>query len=334
MTETMKSSQLDLLKVNNVTKVFSRGIFSPNAVVAVENITLDIPSDDPRIVTIAGESGSGKSTLGLMVLNFLKPTSGNIVYQGIDLQEMSGKVYSDYRRGVQAVFQNPFEAFNPFYKVDHVFEVAIKKFGLSKTKTESKKMISNALEVVRLDPGKTLGRYSHQLSGGQLQRIMLARAFLLKPKLIVADEPVSMIDASLRAIVLDIMLTLKKEHGISQLYITHDLSTALQISDQVNITYRGNIVEWGNADSVIQNPMHPYTQLLIASIPSPDPTEQWTKTLDLEIVDDTNNLLNNGCKFYHRCPHRMEVCLNSIPPQYPVALDHFAACFLYQQKCS
>jgi len=319
-----------LLEVQNATKVFRSGLLRRDKVVAVDNMSLVLPGDEPRTMTIAGESGSGKTTLALMVLGLLTPTSGRILFRGADIHRMTGRVFMNYRREVQGVFQNPYEAFNPFYKIDHVFGLAIDKFKLAKSKSEAQQITADALEVVRLDPDEILGRYPYQLSGGQLQRILLARAFLLKPRLIVADEPVSMIDVSLRAIVLDIMISLKNEEfGISQLYITHDLSTALQISDEILITYRGIVVEKGDAEAVIQNPKHPYTQLLINAIPLPDPDQKWTEPLKFAVGDEVSVVTQRGCKFYDRCPFRMKMCFDTRPPFYPVGQNHSAACYLY-----
>ena len=323
-----------LLDIQNVTKIFGSGLLSKDEVIAVENVSLMLPEGDARIITIAGESGSGKSTLGLMTLGFLEPDNGAIHYKGNDIYHMRGNSYASFRREVQAVFQNPFEAFNPFYHVDHTFDLVIKKFKLASDRNEIREMVEAALNVVRLDPENTLGKYPHQLSGGQLQRIMLARAFLLKPRIIVADEPVSMIDASLRAIVLDIMVELKEQFGISQLYITHDLSTALQISDELLIMYQGNVVERGDIEAVIENPQHPYTQLLIQSIPTPDPTEKWEKPLGLEIEDLEDTSLANGCKFYDRCPHRMDRCLTAFPQYYEANMNQLVACYLYDESKS
>jgi oligopeptide/dipeptide ABC transporter ATP-binding protein len=321
-----------LLEVRNVTKVFGGGLFRRDAVVAIDDVSLALPADEPRTMTIAGESGSGKTTLALAVLGLLPPTSGKILFRGTDIQKMESAAFMKYRREVQPVFQNPYEVFNPFYRIDHVFDIVINRFRLARSKSEARRITAHALEVVRLDPDEILGRYSHQLSGGQLQRIMIARAFLLKPRLIVADEPVSMIDVSIRAIILDIMVSLKKEFGISQLYITHDLSTALQISDEILITYRGSIVERGDAEAVIQNPKHPYTQLLINSIPLPDPDRRWTKPLELVVEDEVTVVTQIGCKFYDRCPFRMRICLDARPPLYRVGQNHDAACYLYRDS--
>jgi peptide/nickel transport system ATP-binding protein len=178
---------------------------------------------------------------------------------------------------------------------------------------------------------EVLEKYPHQLSGGQRQRMMVARAFLLKPRLIVADEPVSMVDASLRAMILDIMLRMRDEYNISFLYITHDLSTAYQIGDQIYILYQGSIAERGETTQVIENPKHPYVQLLIDSIPVPDPTQKWSTNLVLPSEEELRSKVNTGCRFYPRCPHRMDRCLTKQPPLYPVdGNKHEAACYLYE----
>ena len=202
-------------------------------------------------------------------------TSGQVLYRGRDIGKLDKRSWLTYRREVQAIFQDPFGVYNPFYRVRHVFDVAIKRFGLSSSRSESRELIEEALLVVGMRGDEVLDKHPHQLSGGQRQRLMVARAYLLKPKLIVADEPVSMVDASLRAMILDIMLRLRDEQGISFLYITHDLSTAYQIGDEICILYQGAIVERGDTQQVIDNPQHDYSKLLISSIPVPDPDVTW-----------------------------------------------------------
>ncbi len=187
------------------------------------------------------------------------------------------------------------------------------------------------MEVVGLRPNEVLGKYPHQLSGGQRQRIMIARAFLLKPRLIVADEPVSMVDASLRAMILEIMVRLKRDFGISILYITHDLSTAFQISDDIYVLYRGTVAEAGDVVSVIGEPRHPYTRLLVSSIPSPDPSTKWRERIDLRLDEAGSASGSAGCTFAHRCPLVMPICRVQMPPRFTVGEQHVAACFLYQE---
>ena len=273
----------DLLRVSQVSHIFGKG---SDAKKAVDGVDITFAIGRPSVITIAGESGSGKSTLAMMALGFLPPSSGKILYRGSDIYLSSKSSFHVFRRRVQAVFQNPFDVFNPFYKVDHALHLVIRKFGLSTAKTDAKKMIYKALEDVHLDPSRILGKYPHQLSGGQLQRTAIARALLAKPELLIADEPVSMIDASLRLQVLQHLIELKENHGVSILYITHDLSTALQISDELLIMYKGKIVERGSAENVILAPEHPYTQLLMRSIPVPDPKERWDDETPDELPGD------------------------------------------------
>lgn len=260
-----------LLSLEGVSQAFDSG---SHRTLAVDNVSYRIATDTPSLVTVAGESGSGKSTLAMMILGFLAPTSGTVRYEGQDIYRLDTAGFRKFRRSVQAVFQNPFETFNPFYPVDRTLRYVIGNFGLAKSRDEVDDLIHSALRSVDLAPPKVLGRFPHQLSGGQLQRISIARAFLVRPRLLVADEPVSMIDASLRVHVLRHLLRLKSEAGTTIIYITHDLSTALQISDQVLIMYRGSIVEQGEATEVIQRPRHAYTKRLISAIPIPDPTSQ------------------------------------------------------------
>lgn len=264
--------EVPLLEVRSATKVYkSRG----ESTTALDNVDLSVVEDKASVTTIAGESGSGKTTLANAILGFTKLTSGEVRYRGRDVQRLDKRERLQYRREVQAVFQDPFGVYNPFYRIRHVFDVAIKRFRLASDKATARELIEEALRVVGLRGDDVLDQHPHQLSGGQRQRIMVARAYMLKPRLIVADEPVSMVDASLRAMILDIMLRLRDEHGISFLYVTHDLSTAYQIGDGICILYRGAVAERGDTRQVIDNPTHDYAKLLIRSIPVPDPDVAW-----------------------------------------------------------
>jgi oligopeptide/dipeptide ABC transporter ATP-binding protein len=323
-----------LLEIRNLTKIYGSGLLSRHAVPALDNFSLTFAEGESKITTIAGESGSGKSTLANLALDFVHPTSGQILYKGRDIAKMSHQERFQFRREVQAIFQDPFGTYNPFYKVDAVFNTVIHKFKLAKSRQDARKRTEEALEVVGLRPNEILGKYPHELSGGQRQRIMVARAFLLKPRLIVADEPVSMIDASLQMRILEIFRNLKEEYGISFLYITHDLSTAYQISDDIYILYSGCVMEYGAIDGIIQNPQHPYTQLLVSSITVPDPDIRWEGRSTSSASEEIAVTGNMGCKFYHRCPHAMDRCLTSPPPTYQVAGRQFAACYLYDGQPS
>jgi oligopeptide/dipeptide ABC transporter ATP-binding protein len=324
-----------LLEIHHVSKAFSSGFFNDRRQMAVDEVTFSLPEGAPLTVALAGESGSGKTTLAQMILGFLPPTSGRISFQGQDVYRRRGQAADllGYFHHVQAVFQNPYEAFNPFYSIDHIFSLTIAHFTLARGRKASRVVRDEVLRAVQLDPGEIGGRYPHQLSGGQLQRLMIARALLLKPKLLVADEPVSMVDVSLRVMLLDLLNDLKTRYGISLIYITHDLSTALQISDEILIMYRGSLVEAGEASMVIQNPAHPYTQLLVRSIPLPDPAHKWSKSL--EVDDESEGWTpsddpTSSCKFLSRCPHRMQICRSKRPELVTVREQQRAACFLIE----
>lgn len=321
-----------LLEVKKATKIYGGSILSGGPVtVALQDYNLTIEETPASITTIAGESGSGKSTLANLVLGFIGLTSGQIIFRGRDLAQMNSGERLQYRREVQAVFQDPYAVYNPFYRVRHVFDLIIRNFKMARKASEGREMIEQALNVVGLRGEEILEKYPHQLSGGQRQRIMMARAYMLRPRLIVADEPVSMVDASLRAMILDIMLRLRDEEGISFLYITHDLSTAYQIGDSIYLLYQGAIAESGETTRVIENPKHPYVQLLLDSIPVPDPDVKWG-TEDTTTIDDEEMRISvdSGCRFYPRCSQRFDRCLQETPVPFSVGeSEHQAACFLY-----
>jgi len=320
-----------LLEVRDATKVYGGGFLTSGPqTVALQNFNVTIAERPATITTIAGESGSGKTTLANAVLGFIGLTSGQILYRGHDVAAMSRQQQLEYRREVQAVFQDPYAVYNPFYRVKHVFDEVIRNFNITRNKRDAREVIEEALKVVGLRGEEVLEKYPHQLSGGQRQRMMVARAYLLKPRLIVADEPVSMVDASLRAMILDIMLRLRDEQNISFLYITHDLSTAYQIGDEIYVLYQGAIAERGDTARVIEHPKHPYVQLLIDSIPVPDPDEKWDTDVRLPTEEELRSFVDSGCRFYPRCPHRMDRCLEKQPPLYPIeGHPHWAACYLH-----
>ena len=265
----------NLLEIRNVTKVYQRGLLSSNAKVALKEFSLTLKEDEPTILTVAGESGSGKTTLAMLLLGFITPTTGEILYRGKNIVSLRGKERLAYRREVQAVFQDPFAVFNPFYTVDHLLTVPIRQFKLAKSGREARAKMDEALNTVGLRPDDVLGRFPHQLSGGQRQRINVARALLLKPRLLIADEPVSMVDASLRANILESLRNLHRDHGVTIIYITHDLTTAYHVANSITVLYRGEVVEKGDVESVIRHPQHAYTQLLVDSIPWPNLDQKW-----------------------------------------------------------
>ncbi len=325
---------MQLLEAQNVTKIFGSGLLSKRQMVAVDEISLAINEAKPSITAIAGESGSGKTTLARLLLGVIQPTSGSILFKGQDLSKMDANARKEFRRQVQAIFQDPYEAYNPFYKVDQVLTLPVRKFKLANSRAEEQQRIEESLQLAGLRPEDTLGRYPHQLSGGQRQRIMVARALLLNPKIILADEPVSMVDASLRATILESLMKVKRELGISLIYITHDLTTAYQISQNIYILYRGSVAEVGSVEQVIKDPQHPYTRLLVSSIPLPDPDIRWGEEGDIErkAAATSATAPTQGCKFANRCPFVMTECHQKHPPLYKTNADRAVACYLYKDS--
>ena len=254
-----------LLDLNGVTKKYG-------AVTALHPMSFWLDGAAPKIISIVGQSGSGKSTMGSLMLGFAQPTAGEVTFKGHDINRMGAGAKLDFRKQVQAVFQDPYACFNPFYRVDHALRFPFENFGMQGDVQDA---MEEACRSVGLDPSLVLGRYPHQLSGGQRQRLIVARALMLSPKLLIADEPVSMVDASLRATILANIHDLKEKHGISIIYITHDLATAYHVSDYVMVLYKGHVVEAGPPKEVIGDPQHAYTRLLISSIPWPDMDRDW-----------------------------------------------------------
>jgi peptide/nickel transport system ATP-binding protein len=313
----------NLLELRNVTQRFKTGT------IAVDNLSFYVEEDRPNIIAVAGESGSGKTTLGLIALGFLEPTQGQVLYKGKAVKTLTRQERFAFRKEVQAVFQDPFAVYNPFYKVDHIMEVPIANFKLANSAAAAHRLMEEALVSVGLRPEETLGRFPHQLSGGQRQRLAVARALLMKPQLLIADEPVSMVDASLRATILESLRQMNDQLGITILYITHDLTTAYHVCDYILILYRGSVMEAGDVESVIADPQHPYTQLLIDSIPWPDLTRKWGQQ---EVIVEEDKSAKAGCKFAGRCPHVMAKCRQSAPPLYRLSDSRVAACYLYEDQ--
>ena len=323
-----------LLEARNISKIFTSGGFGhQQRTVAVDRVTLNLSSDTGSIIALAGESGSGKTTLGRILLGLETPTHGDLLYRGNNLKNLGRQDRKTFRREVQAIFQDPFAVYNPFYKIDHIFNVAIGKYNLASSKEEGRHLVEEAIRAVGLRAEETLGRYPHQLSGGQRQRIIVARVFLLKPKVIIADEPVSMVDASLRATILEALRELHTAHKMSILYITHDLNTAYQVADNIMIMYRGNIVEAGDVEKVINHPEHPYTQLLVNSIPQPDPAKKWINLSSMSTPPFRGTVIGQGmCKFVDRCSVAVEQCTTSDLPFYRTSDTRRTRCLLYEES--
>jgi len=293
-------------------------------ITAVDRVSLHVGSAE--IFGLAGESGCGKTTIARMILGFEEPTSGRIIYRGKDGKPTSGKKV--WRTaGVQAVFQNPFETFNPLRQVERYFFETLHDFDLARSRTEALPRIDKALEAVGLNYKEIAGRYPSEFSGGQLQRISTGRALLTEPSLLIADEPVSMVDSSIRMSIVNLFQELKEGFGISVVYITHDLATAYYVCDRIAIMFRGNLVEMGDVERVLMEPKHPYTKLLRESIPKTDPRKRWTTKMELS-ESEQEEYLRVGCKFAGRCPQVMERCKREAPKDVSVD-DVLVKCFLY-----
>ena len=292
---------------------------------AVDGVSFDIPRG--ATVGLAGESGCGKTTTARLLLKLVEPTGGTVLLDGQDVTHLTGTALKAFRRRAQLMFQNPFEALNPRFSILRSVEEPLIVHGLGNAEERTQRAI-RALEQVNLQPVSLyLDKYPHQLSGGQLQRAVLARALVLGPEFLVADEPVSMLDVSIRAGVLNLMRDLSKELHLTTLYISHDLSLIRYTCQYTGIMYLGKLVEWGPTETVVQTPRHPYTQALVAAVPIPDPDQPRG---GLEISDQPPDPIHlpSGCRFHNRCPFVKESCRTAEPPEMVVEPEHRVACHL------
>jgi peptide/nickel transport system ATP-binding protein len=334
----MTNSELtsNILEVRAVTKVFN--IPTPGLrreyIAAVDQVSLALQQNPACIVSLVGESGSGKTTLARIMLGLTPPTSGEVLYHGKCISNISKQEWWKFRRNVQPIFQDPFGIYNPFYHIDRALDVTIKNFGLANSKQQAHALKEEALRAVDLRPENVIGRYPHQLSGGQCQRVMLARMLLLRPQVIIADEPVSMIDVAVRTLFLNILLDFRDHYNISCLFVTHDLATAYYVGGQMLVLCFGRIVESGTVEQLLNNPAHPYTQQLLKAIPTPDPTRRWQARANVKITERPLTHEGNKCVYIERCPHAMPICAQHRPPEYCIAPGHVSACFLYQDHSS
>lgn len=318
-----------LLQARRVTKSFGGGLLDKREVTAVRDVSLTLGDDPPRITSVVGETGSGKTTLARLLLGLVTPSVGQVLYRGAELGKLRSRQRRSFLRDVQVIFQDPYEVFNPFYTVDHVLHTPIAKFHLAGSRREARRLVDETLETVGLRREETLGRHPHELSGGQRQRVMIGRALLVGPKVMIADEPVSMLDASLRASVLGTLRKLNEELGISILYITHDLTTAYQISHNIIVLYRGKVVETGEVKGIVRRPEHPYTQLLVRSIPLPDPDRPWGAQPEPRRRQRDGD---RGCPFLPRCPMAESICESEAPPLFRSERRRASACYVYRDS--
>jgi len=295
---------------------------------AVDGVSFTIKEGE--IFGLVGESGCGKTTTGRVVLRLIEPTGGTVLYRDVDLTALNAGEVKKYRKDIQIIFQDPFESLNPKMTIYELVAEPLEIHGLGAGDEERRTMVSEALEEVQLMPPEDfLYRYPHELSGGQRQRVAIARALILRPRFVVADEPVSMLDVSIRTEVLNLMLDLKDKLGLTIMFITHDLAIARYMSDDIGVMYLGKLIEYGGTHEVLDDPDHPYTQALMAAVPVPDAER---KRGDLPIRGETPQPINvpPGCRFHPRCPYTFDRCKAEEPQLMEVELGHGAACFLYE----
>ncbi len=329
------SSQEPLLRTDNLEKYFERGVSfkdkllrkDPDNIHAVDGVNLQL--DRQSSIGVIGESGCGKTTLLRTLIGLHDPTAGDIVYKGKPTREFTKQDWKEYRKNVQITFQDPFNSLNPKKTIRATLREPLKIHGVP-NKTE--RILETLNQVELRPPERFLPRYPPELSGGELQRASIARALVLQPDILLADEPVSMLDVSTQASILKLLSKLKTDLGVSIIYISHDLSTVSYVCDEINVMYLGRIIERARTERLIQHPKHPYSQALINSVPIPDPDHDRIRTEMEGSPSDPINL-GEGCRFRDRCPERMDICEQT--PAFRELRegdgDHHVACHLYEE---
>ena len=320
-----------VLKVENLKVHFpvKGGLFTKKQVVkAVDGVSFEIyPRETFGLV---GESGCGKSTTGRAIVKLYEPTSGTVYYHGEDVTKIKGSHLAEFRRNVQMIFQDPYASLNPRMTVGEIIREPMDSHHIFNTKEEREQRVRELLDIVGLKPDH-IRRYPHEFSGGQRQRIGIARTLALNPQFIVCDEPISALDVSIQAQVINLLEHIQKEMGISYLFIAHDLSMVKHISDRIGVMYLGNLVEIGESDDVYHRPLHPYTQALLSAVPIPDPRvarEKKRIVLEGELPSPLDT--PSGCVFRTRCPNATERCAREKPGMVNVG-KRTVACFLYEK---
>ena len=325
--------QSPVLQVQNLCKYFPVGgsgfFWGPRKQVhAVDDVSFELGRAE--VLALVGESGCGKSTLVLTLLGLEKVTAGKIVFEGKDITHLHSAALKEMRRHIQMIFQDPYESLNPLMTIGDIVAEPLLVHNLLKNKAERLSRVKKALEDAGLKPADDfIGRYPHELSGGQRQRVVIAGALVLEPSLLLADEPVSMLDVSIRAEILNLLADLRASRDISILFITHDLGTAAYFADRIAVMYLGRIVEIGPTAEVLNNPQHPYTRSLLSVIPVPNPRLRRKRVI---LQGDPPNPINlpSGCRFHPRCPAAFERCPQVDPQLVSVSNGHEAACLLVE----
>jgi peptide/nickel transport system ATP-binding protein len=322
--------QTPVLEVRGLTKHFSIGTFLKiQQVHAVDDVSFTL--NRGRVVALVGESGSGKTTTIRMIARLIPVTQGDILFNGENILKTEPHQASlAYRRKVQLIFQDPFASLNPVHNIEHHLSRPLIIHRKSSSRTDIHDRVCELLEIVDLKPAEEIARrYPHQLSGGQRQRIAIARALAVDPEMILADEPISMLDVSIRMGVLNLIGRLKEERGISFVYITHDLASARYIGDQIMVMYAGHMVEGGDSEAIMSKAQHPYTQLLLSAVP--DPRAGLRTSKELGARGEVPSLINPppGCPFAARCPKVMDICRQVMPGQTNISPGHWVCCHLF-----
>jgi oligopeptide/dipeptide ABC transporter ATP-binding protein len=320
-----------ILEVKNLKKYFQAGRpgwFSrkEDFVHAVDDVDLQLKRGE--VIALVGESGCGKSTLSLTLMGLEEATEGSIIFEGRDITHASNKERKAFRQRIQMVFQDPYESLNPTQTIEEIVTEPLLVHGLTPDPIERKERVHRALEDSGLKPAESyLHRFPHQLSGGQRQRVVIAGALVLEPHLLLADEPVSMLDVSIRAEIINLLADLRKSRNISVIFITHDLGTVGYFADRVAVMYLGRIVEIGTMREILKNPQHPYTQALLSVIPVPNPRLRKKRII---LQGETPNPIDlpTGCRFHPRCPVVIDICKQSDPRLTNISDTHQAACLL------
>lgn len=326
------SDKKPILSAVNLTMHFrTGGALSSNTVKAVQGASFHLYRG--HVVALVGESGSGKSTIVRMLARLYEPTGGDIVYDGESVLKQRGRrALLQYRSRVQMVFQDPFSSVNPVHRASHAISRPLWIHKKVSSRSEARKRLLALLEQVSLTPAQEFAdKYPHQLSGGQRQRIAIARALAVEPDVILADEPVSMLDVSIRMGILNLMANLRTEENIAFLYVTHDIASARYFSDEIMVMYAGFIVEKSSSEELISDPKHPYTQMLLDAVPDP---MRGLRTAEVEIVGEIPDLteLGKGCPFAPRCKHAMDQCWKSMPEQTNLEDGRWVRCYLYEDE--
>jgi peptide/nickel transport system ATP-binding protein len=323
----LKDTLLEIIDLNKYFSIRSNLIDiirfqSPKKIKVIDNINLKLCKGE--ILVVAGESGSGKTTLAKLIMRSIQSDSGKIIFDGRDITNIKGKELLKLRSGIQMIFQDPYSSLDPRMKIFNIIKEPLEVHKKKISKKDLIESVNFALKKVNLDPDEVSSKYPHMLSGGQRQRVSFARALVIKPSLIIADEPVSMLDVSIRFQILDLMKKLRDEENVSFLYITHDLSTSQYVGDNIIIIYRGQIIEQGNIHEVLRHPLHPYTKALISAIP------QFNDFQEIKIKNEIESSSTCGCKFLNKCLYSSEECKNKEPTLTVANRSHFIRCYNYE----